>query len=268
MNVKSILNNTKNIALLDTQVLLAHVLHTSRAALYAFDERDLTPDEYKQWSSLLSRRLAGEPVAYLVGEKECFGMMFYVTPDVLIPRPDTEVLIEVAISCIKNDAARVLDLGTGSGVIACAMASIITHIHVLATDISPVALQVAKKNIERHCLKNVMLRQSDRFQHINETFDLIVSNPPYLAKDDLHLLGEIRYEPIGALVAENSGFALLEDIIQAAKKYLNAGGYICLEHGFEQAQGVRSLFQQNGFKDIVTVKDLSGHERVTYARNK
>ncbi|MFI4955788.1 MAG: peptide chain release factor N(5)-glutamine methyltransferase [Gammaproteobacteria bacterium] len=274
MNVKSVLRDLHGLDLLDLQVLLAHILKVSRADLYAFDDRELTETEYNSWMVLLARRLAGEPVAYLVGEKECFGMSFIVTPDVLIPRPDTECLIESSLRAggpecrgeTSFDRFTILDLGTGSGVIACVLASHIPDSNILATDISPAALAIAEKNVARHGLKNVTLRASDGFKNIPETFDLIVSNPPYLAKNDLHLSGEIRFEPIGALVADDDGFAMLRRIIEGAVTHLNPGGCICLEHGFEQGPGVRGLFNEYGFNDITTVNDLSGHERVTTAR--
>jgi len=264
MNVKSILRNDHGLDLLDAQVLLAHALNISRADLYAFDDRELTGAEFNHWIELSARRLAGEPVAYLVGEKECFGMSFIVTSDVLIPRPDTECLIETALT--NDSVSTMLDLGTGSGLIACAIASQKTDWNILATDISESALNIAQQNIVRHGLKNVTLRQSDCFENISETFDLIVSNPPYLAKDDHHLTGDIRFEPFNALVAEEDGYAILRRIIEGAVTHLNSGGRICLEHGFEQGAGVRELLKQYGFKDITTVNDLSGHERVTTAR--
>ena len=198
-------------------------------------------------------------------------MSFVVTPDVLIPRPDTECLIESVTAFIvgaphEAPIFTMLDLGTGSGVIACALALTHPDINILATDISESALNVAQQNITKHGLTNITLRQSDIYQHITESFDLIVSNPPYLAKDDHHLTGDIRFEPFNALVAEEDGYAILRQIIEGAVTHLNPGGKVCLEHGFEQGAGVRELLMEYKFINISTLKDLSGHDRVTVAQ--
>jgi release factor glutamine methyltransferase len=264
MNVKTALHHAKDIDLLDAQVLLAHVLRTSRAALYSADDRDLTDNEQQQWTLLLSKRKEGVPVAYLMGEKECMGLLFEVTPDVLIPRPDTECLINTALSLLKPNA-QVLDVGTGSGVIACSIAYFKPDCHLIATDISEAALNIAQRNIDKHQLNNVTLLTSDLFENIHTSFDMIVSNPPYLSDDDPYLSGEIRFEPAGALIADENGLGILHRVIKDARTHLNPGGYLCLEHGYQQGAHVQDLLAQYGFEQIKTVKDLSGHERVTFA---
>lgn len=265
-SIKSIMMQVRDLDLIDAQILLSYVLHTTRAALYSHDERVLNDYEWAMWLEVLEKRRKGMPIAYIIGQKECFGMMFYITPDVLIPRPDTECLIETVLSLVSTDSLNILDLCTGSGVIACSLAASLPHAQVIASDISIPALDVANKNIQRHQLNNMTTRLSDMYDAIPETFDVIVSNPPYLAPDDTHLSGEIRFEPLSALVADEQGFALLRRAIEGAMVHLNLGGYVCLEHGFEQAPGVRLLLVENGFTDIVTVNDLAGNERVTYGR--
>ena len=262
MNVKSALQHAQGLDVLDAQILLAHVLRTSRASLYSHDERVLTDAEKSAWQLMVTKRLSGVPVAYLMGEKECMGMMFEVTPDVLIPRPDTECVIETALSLLKPNAS-VLDIGTGSGVIACAIAALKPDCHVLATDISDLALAVTQRNIVRHHLKNVTTQSSDLFANIHQSFDLIVSNPPYIVDGDPYLQGEIRYEPKMALVADEQGLGVIRRLIEGSVTHLNAGGWVCLEHGFEQASEVQAILKKQGFNNIQTVKDLSGHDRVT-----
>lgn len=276
--IRQALSEASDLDLLDAQLLLGVVMGLTRAALYAHDDRVLTDAEHRAWTDALDARRQGMPIAYLIGEKECYGMMFHVTPDVLIPRPDTEIVIEAVLNRFppfskgrcpegaEGFLCHVLDLATGSGVIACALAAQHPDWHILATDVSEAALAVAQHNIARHGLGNIATRLSDVYQHIPEQFDVIVSNPPYIAPDDLHLDGEIRFEPYHALVAEEAGYFLLRRIIEGASDHLKAQGYLFLEHGFEQGAGVRALLAQSGFEAIETVKDLSGNERVTYAR--
>ncbi len=267
LTVKSALLQANDLDLLDAQILLAHVLKVGRSFLYSHDERVLTSSEQQQWALLLSRRKEGVPVAYLVGEKECMGLLFEVTPDVLIPRPDTECLIETALSLLPVNA-NVLDIGTGSGVIACSIAYFKPDCGVVAVDISMDALNVAQRNIDRHQLKNVSVVQSDVFSNIHDSFDIIISNPPYIAATDPYLSGDIRFEPQLALIAEESGLLMLRRIIDGAMLHLNKNGMICLEHGNTQAEAVRVMLQQAGFVGIKTVRDLSGHERVTIGERK
>jgi release factor glutamine methyltransferase len=264
MNVKDALKQASSLVPIDAHVLLAHVLRTTRAALYAFDDRMITSEEKTKWTALLSKRMEGFPVAYLIGEKECMGLMFEVNPDVLIPRPDTELLIETALSLLKPGAT-VLDIGTGSGVIAISIASHAADCSVLGSDISTAALSVAARNISRHHLKNVSLQQSDLFSSITASFDMIVSNPPYIAANDPHLNSDIRFEPALALVAGEDGLDVFRQLITQAPAHLNAGGWICLEHGYKQAAAVQLLLKEQGFQAISTLIDLAGNDRVTVA---
>jgi len=250
---------------LDAKVLLAHVLECNRAWLAAHETDGLTQDEASAFAALCNRRRAGEPVAYLTGTREFWGLTLGVTPDVLIPRPETETLVEFALSKLpRNRALRVLDLGTGSGAIALALAHDRPNSVVLATDHSDAALAVARGNALRLNLTNVAFAAADWYAGIPPgTFDLIASNPPYIGAVDPHLQeGDLRFEPVSALSPGVDGHAALRAIIGGAREHLAPGGWLAVEHGYDQSDAVQALFRDAGFADVVTLRDLAGIPRV------
>jgi len=251
-------------ARIEVQCLLQSVLGVNRAYLLTHPERILTVRETARYVELFARRLAGEPIAYLLGEREFFGLNFKVTPATLIPRPDTELLVEMALQHIPAGGA-VLDMGTGSGAIALSIARERPDARVVAVDASEAALIVAAENAQRLNLGRVRLLRSDWFSALSgERFDLIASNPPYIENGDVHLsLGDVRFEPLSALASGADGLDDIRRIIVEAKAYLNAGGWLMFEHGYNQAERVRGLLQDAGFCAISSVLDLSGIERVT-----
>ena len=256
-------------ARIEVQCLLQHVLKTSRAWLLAHPEYCLNNSEQIHYAALLQRRLCGEPIAYMLGEREFFGLMFKVTSDVLIPRPETELLVELALQHAPlHEQCRVLDLGTGSGAIALSIAHTRPAAQVLACDASAAALEVARANAQRLCITNTTFIQSDWFEALNvQRFDLIVSNPPYIAAGDPHLqCGDVRFEPASALASGDDGLHDIRRIISQAKAHLDRNGWLLLEHGYDQATRVRELLQQNGFDEIFSACDLAGIERVSGGR--
>ncbi len=256
-------------ARIEIQCLLQKVLKVQRASLLAYPERVLDGAELTLYNEFLQRRLLGEPIAYILGEREFFGLNLAVTPATLIPRPDTELLVEQAIERITApEHCTVLDLGTGSGAVALAIAKDCPQAVVLACDNSPDALEVAQRNARELGIGNVSFMQSDWFAALGEQrFTLILSNPPYVASDDPHLLrGDLRFEPSTALVSGPDGLDDIRRIITASADYLHPGGWLLLEHGYEQAQKVRDLLQQAEYEEIFTSFDLSGIERVTGGR--
>jgi release factor glutamine methyltransferase len=249
---------------IDGQVLLAHAVQRDRAWLLAHGDDVLTRAQADKFFELAKRRRDGEPVAYLTGLREFWGLPLAVTPDVLIPRPETETLVEQALLRLPHEnAPRVLDLGTGSGAIALALASERRHAHVVATDVSPAALAVARANAQRLAVDNVELVESDWYAQLPVApFALIVSNPPYVAERDPHLTeGDLRFEPPLALTS-GDGLASLREIIAGAPARLTPGGCLLVEHGFDQADAVRVLLREAGFVDLVAARDLAGHWRV------
>jgi release factor glutamine methyltransferase len=246
--------------------LLQHVLGVSRAWLLAHGERCLNADEQSQYQALLQRRLQGEPMAYILGEREFFGLSLKVTTATLIPRPDTELLVELALQRIATAASvRVLDLGTGSGAIALAIAQACPAVNVTAVDASPDALQVAQDNARALALHNVAFVQGHWFDALGGCqFDVIVSNPPYIAAADPHLTqGDLRFEPQSALVAGADGLDDLRSIVAQAPAHLLPGGWLLLEHGYDQAEAVRGLLLAAGFAGVFSARDLGGNERVS-----
>lgn len=265
--VESTLADAHSISSLDAQLLLSHILECSRVHLIAWPEKPLTIQQHQRFCEGVAQLRDDYPLAYIMGKKEFWSLPLWVTPDVLVPRPETEHLVEAALACIPRDKSLdVLELATGSGAVACALASERPDIHLLATDISEAALKVARSNAEHLGFLEIVFRQSDWFDNISQLFDVIVSNPPYLAKNDPHLTQSIRYEPKGALVAGETGDECFRKIVQQARKHLKSGGTLLLEHGFEQATGVRALFQEMGYHHIETRNDLAGHPRITFAQ--
>ena len=250
----------------DARVLLRHACGCDDAFLVAHTDDKLSPAQSAQYAALVARRAAGEPVAYIVGTREFFSLDFKVTPAVLIPRPETELLVEFALDRIAADrAAGVLDLGTGSGCIAIAIARHRPCARVVAVDRSAAALAVARENSVRHRVANLELRQSDWFSNLGvERFDLIVANPPYVAAHDPHLQsGDLRAEPLGALSAGEDGLECLRAIAAAAPAHLNNGGVIAVEHGYDQAPRCRELLKAAGLEEVFSRTDIAGIARVS-----
>lgn len=254
-------------AALDAELLLCHVLGKPRSYLFTWPERELSTAQQADFTSLLGRRVAGEPVAHLIGEREFYGHLFRVTADTLIPRPDTETLVEKALSLDVPAEARVVDLGTGTGAIGVSLTLARPDWHVTLVDLSEAALQVAADNAHRLGAAVTCL-QGSWLSPCPGPFDLIVSNPPYIEESDHHLdEGDVRFEPRSALVAPNNGLADLAAITQQAAGKLVAGGWLLLEHGFEQGEAVRTLLTQAGFVQVGTAQDLGGNDRVTFGRH-
>ena len=253
-------------ARLDSEVLVMHVCKLSRAQLITRADHPLGTPQHQALQGLLARRKAGEPVAYLTGEREFWSMTLQVTSATLVPRPDTEILVEQALARIPQDAVwRIADLGTGSGAIALALAQKRPRCHIVATDISTQTLAVARGNAERHGIANITFREGSWHLPLqDEIFDMVVSNPPYLREDDDHLLaGDVAFEPRQALVAGEDGLGAIRAIAHHIQPSLNSGGWLILEHGFDQAYAVRTILQAEGYSKIQCCQDLAGHERVS-----
>ena len=255
-------------AYLDTELIFAHVLGLTRAQLHSqLPDRLLTERQKKHIQQLIARRKSGEPIAYLLGRQEFWSLSFEVTPEVLIPRPETELLVQQVLDTFSTEQRKVLELGTGSAAISIALALARPAWQFIATDYSPGALQVAERNIRRYHNQTIALRQGDWCQAllVEEKFDVILSNPPYLAMDDPHLQTEyaLAYEPKEALISGKNGLNDLEIIIQQARDHLHQGGLLFLEHGYQQASFVREFFLKYGYQEIKNYKDLAGHQRVS-----
>ncbi|WP_297904403.1 peptide chain release factor N(5)-glutamine methyltransferase [Metallibacterium sp.] len=254
-------------AALEAELLLAVALGHPRSWLYAHADAVPEPAAITRFETLIARRAAGEPVAYLLGRRWFWTLELEVGPECLIPRPETELLLEQALLRLPQDApARVADLGTGSGALALALASARPHAHVLATDASAVALTRARANARRLGLaRRVRFAEGDWCAALGaERFAMLVSNPPYLADDDAHLQqGDLRFEPRMALAAGVDGLDALRVIIHAAPEHLHARGWLLLEHGAEQGLAVRALLAARGFVEVRSLRDLQAHERVT-----
>ncbi len=268
-------------ARIEVQCLLQAVLRVNRAHLLTHPEQVLEPEPLARYTALFERRLRGEPVAYLLGEREFYGLTFNVSAATLIPRPETELLVELALERIplsplpqagecgreagRGQRVRVLDLGTGSGAIALAIAHARPDAEVVAADASPAALEVAQSNVQRLKLGNVRLLQSDWYSALQgERFGLIVSNPPYVAAGDQHLVrGDVRFEPRSALVSGADGLADIRRIAAQAKEHLDPDGWLLLEHGYDQAVRVRVLLEQAGYSRVFSARDLAGIQRVS-----
>lgn len=255
---------------LDAEVLLMHVTGWDRAYLRAWPERALAPDQAEDFWHLVGQRAEGRPIAYLTGEREFWSRPFRIRPGVLIPRPETELLIELTLDFIPADLpADLLDLGTGSGILAVTLAAERPLARVLATDLSPEALAVARDNATRHGVANLRFRCGHWFDAVAapERFDLILSNPPYIAEHDPHLgQGDLRFEPELALKSGPAGLDALHAIAEGAWHRLKSGGRLALEHGYDQAEALAALLTRFGYTEIVHHRDLQGHCRATTAR--
>jgi release factor glutamine methyltransferase len=253
---------------LENRILLCHATGLSRVQLITQGDRPLTPEEARRLDALVARRLGGEPIAYIVGKREFFGLDFQVGPAVLIPRPDTELIVELALERLPLGPARLLDMGTGSGAIAVAVAHTRPDADVTALDVSPDALAVAQANAAANGAR-VRFLHSSWFDALAgaETFDVIASNPPYIAAGDAHLAqGDLRFEPVGALTDHADGLSALRIIVQGSPRHLAPGGWLLLEHGYDQAAAVRALLADGGFTDVQSWRDLGGIERVSGGR--
>ncbi|QKM63876.1 peptide chain release factor N(5)-glutamine methyltransferase [Polynucleobacter tropicus] len=263
----------------EAYILMAHVLdkhyQLPRSTLISRDEIELSAPALEEWHALESRRLNGEPVAYLVGKRGFHKIELQVTPGVLIPRPETELLVDIALQEIKKiesstKSPKILDLGTGSGAIALAIANEALNSQVIATDQSLEALTIAKSNAKSLGLETrVQFTQGSWYQALKEsvTFDIIVGNPPYIPAQDPHLIvGDLRFEPLNALTDHSTGLSCLEAIVLEAKNHLKPMGLLAVEHGYDQSNAVVELMKTAGLSDIQTHQDLSGHHRVASAR--
>lgn len=251
---------------LDARVLLCHVLKQTPTYLATWPERSLTEAQILQFKQLIERRQNGEPIAYIVGEREFWSLPFYVAPTTLIPQPDTECLVEFALERLAPKS-HLLDLGTGTGAIAIALAHECPDATVTAVDLREDALTLARKNAQRNAV-SVEFIQSSWFEKLaRRRFDMIVSNPPYIDATDEHLVqGDVRFEPTSALVADEHGFADLFSIIDNAPDYLSDGGWLLLEHGYQQSAPLIERMQKAGWQDVATLNDYAGMPRVTLGR--
>ena len=269
-------NPTEN-SKVDALVLLQHATGKSRTQILAFDETEIDEKVRLKLTALLDRRLKGEPIAYILGEKEFWSLPLNVSEGTLIPRPDTEILVEkalqIALEKLEDNPLhfRILDLGTGTGAIALALASELSlicqkkaiQLDVIGVDLMPEVVKLAQSNAEKNQL-DVQFLQSRWFEHVEGQFDIIVSNPPYIDKADEHLSqGDVRFEPRSALVAGENGLADLRHLIEYAPVHLKDNGYLLLEHGWKQGEEVRSIFWQNHWQGVATIRDYGDNERVT-----
>ena len=269
-------NPTEN-GKVDALVLLQHATGKSRTQILAFDETEIDEKVRLKLTALLDRRLKGEPIAYILGEKEFWSLSLNVSEGTLIPRPDTEILVEkafqIALEKLEENPLhfRILDLGTGTGAIALALASELSlicqkkaiQLDVIGVDLMPEVVKLAQSNAEKNQL-DVQFLQSRWFEHVEGLFDIIVSNPPYIDETDEHLFqGDVRFEPRSALVAGENGLADLRLLIECAPVHLKDNGYLLLEHGWKQGKEVRSIFWQNHWQGVATIRDYGDNERVT-----
>jgi release factor glutamine methyltransferase len=253
----------------DVELLLGHALGKDRAWLYAHGDDALSVDSALRFHALLMRRSGGEPIAYIVGRREFWSLDLAVNPDVLIPRPETELLVELALQrTSQNVQVDIADLGTGSGAIALAIACERPHARVLATDASAAALAVARDNAGRLGIGNVEFAQGDWCAALGgQRYDLVLSNPPYIAQADIHLQqGDLRFEPRAALASGADGLDAIRLIVAAAPGHLHPQGWLLFEHGHDQGSAVRDLLAQNSFVEIFTATDLEQRERVSGGR--
>lgn len=264
------LSSISDSARLDIELFLSHLLQKNRTWLFTWPDHELTETQSAEFLQMLERRKKGEPVAHIIGQREFWSLPLKVNASTLIPRPDTEILVETALQLFAADAPeqkrKCLDLGTGTGAIVLALASEKANWQFTAVDQSTDAVALAESNRCQLGFNNVSIFQSDWFEKIPATqFDLIVSNPPYIDPDDPHLSqGDVKFEPLSALVALDNGLADIKKIIGGSKSFLTSGGYLLLEHGYNQADDVKKILLENGYKNIETRKDFGGNDRVTF----
>ena len=268
------LNNALELDAIDgrfeSQLLLQHLLNANRAWLIAHENENLATDVQARFDYLVNRRADGEPIAYILGNREFYGLNLTVTPATLIPRPDTEILVDAALNKVPtNTPLQILDLGTGSGAIALAIAQQRPQTQVTAVDACKAALEVAISNRKQLHITNIHFLLSDWFDNLNDMlFDVIVSNPPYIEDTDVHLnQGDLRFEPSSALASGADGLDDIRHIIDGCLIHLKPQGWLMLEHGYNQAPAVADLMAQTGLVNIETFKDLGGNDRVTIGKN-
>lgn len=267
------LSNISDSAKLDAEILLAHSLGKDRTYLFTWSDRELSVEQIAQFESLLARRITGEPIAYIIGSKDFWSLTLKVAPHTLIPRPDTETLVEWIIDLAEdNNLAKqnikVLDLGTGTGAIALAIAKEFPNWQVTGVDLIAEAVNLANQNKVLNKISNVEFLQSSWFESLEKEnqFTFIVSNPPYIDPEDLHLTqGDVRFEPSSALIADDHGLADIKHISQQAAQYLSKDSAILFEHGYDQADAVRKILAAQGLHEISTRVDLAGNDRITMA---
>jgi release factor glutamine methyltransferase len=266
---QNLLTTTSDSAKLDVEILLSFVLNKARSYLLTWPEKKLNDEQLLEFSKLLFRRTNGEPIAYITGTKEFWSLPFTVSQVTLIPRPDTETLVELVLELYgDNEFVTCLDLGTGTGAIALALASEMAMWKIEATDFNNDAVKLAQLNANDLNLSQVNIYQSDWFDKISTTknFDIIVSNPPYIDSEDINLSqGDVRYEPKSALVSTEQGLADIKHIANKARSFLKTNGQLFFEHGFEQGHAVRTILVDLGYDNVQTRLDLNGHERITWA---
>lgn len=253
---------------LDAEVLLLATINQSRTYLFTWPEKELADEQQAQFLSFIEQRRQGKPVAHITQYREFWSLNFKVSPATLIPRPDTETLVELALDKATSKQGKLLDLGTGTGAIALSLAIELPDWQVTAVDYQLDAVLLANDNKSQLGITNAEILQSNWFSALaGEKFDLIVSNPPYIDPQDPHLQqGDVRFEPLSALIAEKQGMADLEFIITKSREFLNESGWLLLEHGYDQGQLVRDFFAKMAYKVITTEKDLGGNDRVTLAQ--
>jgi len=263
---ESLLINSDS-ALLDAQVLLAFTLGKETIYLMTWPERELTAQQKSEFEDLIEKRVTGQPVAHLTGEREFWSLPLKVNNSTLIPRPDTEVLVEITLEQVlekTQSKLHILDLGTGTGAIILALASELPKAVCVGVDANEEAVKLANINREYLALDNVQIKQSNWFDNVQEKFDIIVSNPPYIDENDQHLSqGDVRFEPLSALVANEQGLSDIRHICENANMYLKTDGCLLFEHGFEQAESVQKILESNGFVNVKIHQDYAGNDRVT-----
>ena len=265
----SLLEITSDSASLDSEILLCQILKKERSFLRAWPDLELQTKQTNQFWSLIKQRQQGTPIAYITGNKEFWSRDFHVNPDVLIPRPDTELIIELSLKLIlDNKPIKIIDLGTGSGIIAITLAAERLQADISATDLCLAALSIAKLNARKHDINNIKFYQSNWFANVPPIkFNLIITNPPYIAEDDVHLTqGDIRFEPRSALCSGKQGLNDIIIIADTARNFLEPGGHLLIEHGYDQQHSVQSILKDYHYDFVQTATDLSGQPRVTYGQ--
>ena len=264
----SVFSSISDTASLDAELLMRHVLGCDRTYLFTWSDKSLSEQQLEAFNKAVERRKAGEPIAHITGQREFWSLSLAVNPSTLIPRPDTETLVEVALDIAVNlelEHGQGLDLGTGTGAIALALASELPNWDWQGVDLSEDAVSLAKSNAMKNKVTNISFCQSNWFENVAEReFDLIVSNPPYIDPKDPHLAeGDVRFEPLSALIAADNGMADVCYIIEKAKNYLKDDAALLIEHGYDQGTAVRQCFIDNDYHAVQTFKDLAGNERVS-----
>ena len=260
--------DSSNYRRIDSEILLCSILNCNRTKLYAYPDKVLSFDDKKKYKELINKRSEGYPIAYLTKQKEFWGHTLHINDNILIPRPETELLVEKALKLISIFSLnKILELGTGSGAIAIAIASEKPNVNIKATDIKDNIIKIARKNADLYEIKNIKFVKSNWFSDIKKNnFDLIVSNPPYISGDDPVLKNsDIRFEPVSALVSSNDGLDDLKKIIRESSNYLKNNGWLVVEHAYDQGAKVRKLFLENKFTSK-TIKDYNKLERITFGR--